>query len=388
MRVLGPVITIAAIAVFVVTMLASAALTVVVPLIVVGIGIVAASGGHFLILFQTLGRSLDAFAQAFSVVAFVFRALAHPFRRDPPDQLFGHRVPDLLHFSRTIAAELGHPGVDDAFLLPTANFGVYETTTPQGPRRVLVAGAPLLFIFTVSELRAVIAHEIAHLVLGHTAWERALGRWREMMLGLASAQSASWHPVSLALVFSAWMFERAQAPWSRAQEHDADRLAARHFGGDAMISALRKTEDRAAALDALMFLVADETRRTGIGPESWTEAAYRRLESLSASERRGLRVVMRRDPFDVDGLTHPPYGVRSRAIAETGTRARPDERRAIAVLPDVLLEERKLTRAALRARRWVPAREWFDEVDPKRRAQEAQAALELTTGYPTLDLDR
>lgn len=387
MRVLGPLITLAAIAVFIVTMLTSAALTLLVPLIALGIGVVAAAGGHFLVLFHTLGRSLDAFKEAFDVLGIVLRALAHPFRRDPPEQLFGHRLPDLLRFSRTIAAELGHPGFDDAFLLPTANFGVYETNTPRGPRRVLVAGAPLLFIFTVAELRAVIAHEVAHLILGHTSWQRALGRWREMMVGLAEAQSASWHPISLALVLSAWMFERAQAPWSRVQEHDADRLGAQRFGADAAISALRKTEERAGALDALMFFVGEQTRRTGIGPESWTEAAYRRLQSLSPAERREIRVVMRRDPFDVDGLTHPPYGVRSRAIAELGTRAQPDERRAIAVLPDVLLEERKLTKSTLRARRWVPAREWFDEVDPKRRAREAQAAFELTTGYPTLDLD-
>lgn len=386
MRVFGPVITVAAIALFICTLLSSLLLTIAVPCLALGLGIVACAAGHFYVGIRVIGSVPKAFGNAFDTTVFVARALAHPLRREPPAHLLGYRVPDLLRFSREVAAELGQPGFDDAFLLPSANFGVFEITTVQGPRRVLVAGAPLLFIFTVDELRAVIGHELAHLALGHTAWTRALGRWEALMQGLAAESSESWHPVSLALVFSAWMFQRAAAPWSRARELDADRLAAQHFGAEAMIAALRKTEERADALSVLMVQVAAQTARSGLGPESWTEAAYRRYEALSPADRRALRVAVRDDPFDVDGRTHPPYGVRSRALANVRGAGSTDSRRAIALLPELLVQERKLTAGTLRARRWVAARAWGDEVEAEKRALERPDALDLNTGYPMIDL--
>lgn len=63
-----------------------------------------------------------------------------------------------------------------------------------------------------------------------------------------------------------------------------------------------------------------------------------------------------------------------------------DSRRAIALLPDVRLAERKITSRTLRARRWVSARTWAEETAPTkleaRRVEETWAS----TGYGEVDL--
>jgi Zn-dependent protease with chaperone function len=390
MRIVGPLVVIAAILLFIGTMLLAIALTIAVPLIALLIGLALVGTGNVFAAFAVLRGVGGAFLVAGETLVLTLRALAHPLRPARVHLRIERRLPRVLDFASALARELQVPSFDDAVLVAEANFGVAELKTDRGRRRVLVVGAPLLFVMTVDELRAVLAHELAHVALRHTAWASALGRWREMFDAIRADASASWHPISLSLRLSAWMFGAVQASWARNDELAADRFAAEHVGAHAITEALRRAHDAGSSLEVLMAAIAGRTQQTRIGPESWTEAAYRMFETLPPQARRNLRVAMRDDLFDVDGRTHPPSAVRIGALANLRTREPRalDARRAIALLPDVLEEERRLTRELLPAKTWVPARDWQAATEPRSvQEQLLNDVARASGGYHELELD-
>jgi Zn-dependent protease with chaperone function len=388
MRFFGPLVTLAAIASFVLTLIAAAIATLALPAIALALGIAALVSLHPFTAHAILKGVPEGIANAASTLRFALTAILHPLRPERVSVGELGRLPELMRFSGEVAAEMGVASLDGALLVPEANFGVIEVAAHPGIRRILVAGAPLLFILTVEELRAVIAHEVAHIALRHTSWGRALGRWEVSIEAMADAQGASWHPVSLSLRFSAFMMRRIRGPWSRSEELAADWLAAGTVGAGPMISALRHVRDAGPALEVLMLGIASRTHQTGVGPESWTEAAYRSFEEMPPSARQRLRRALSADPFDVDGRTHPPIPLRIASLSALPRAAQAgDARRAITILPDVLIEERALTRSSLKAHRWVPARSWSEEVEPKRVEARLASDVAASTGYAEIDFE-
>jgi Zn-dependent protease with chaperone function len=105
----------------------------------------------------------------------------------------------------------------------------------------LVLGLPLLHVLTMAELRAVLAHELAHLARGDATrsarsarFVRALGQALDQSNGRVHGPLGAWaracHRLGEALL----------APIARGQEARADRCAAAIAGGDAAASALVK----------------------------------------------------------------------------------------------------------------------------------------------------
>jgi Zn-dependent protease with chaperone function len=107
--------------------------------------------------------------------------------------------------------------------------------------RALILGLPLLDVLTRSELRAVLAHELAHLARGDAT--RSAQRVRFVQcLGLALDEPRRKPGGPLALWARACRRTAATLlePISRGQEARADRIAASLAGGDATASALFK----------------------------------------------------------------------------------------------------------------------------------------------------
>lgn len=107
--------------------------------------------------------------------------------------------------------------------------------------RALLLGLPLLHVLTRAELRAVLAHEMAHLARGDAT---ASARSSRFVQGLAAALDAplleAYGPLGLWARGVRVVADRLHAPVSRGQEARADRLAATLAGGDATASALVK----------------------------------------------------------------------------------------------------------------------------------------------------
>ena len=107
--------------------------------------------------------------------------------------------------------------------------------------RILLLGLPLLQVLTQAELRAVLAHELAHLARGDVAlsagaarFVHGLGRAIDRREGQLRGPLGAWAKASWRLAH--WL----EAPIARGQEARADRNAAAVAGGDAAASALVK----------------------------------------------------------------------------------------------------------------------------------------------------
>jgi len=107
--------------------------------------------------------------------------------------------------------------------------------------RALLLGLPLLHILTVAELRAVLAHELAHLAKGDATVSARSARFVEA-LGRALDRNTgrAFSPLRLWARGCRHVADRLIAPIARGQEARADRAAASLAGGTAAASALVK----------------------------------------------------------------------------------------------------------------------------------------------------
>ncbi len=107
--------------------------------------------------------------------------------------------------------------------------------------RALLLGLPLLHVLTLAELRAVLAHELAHLANGDATWSAGSLRFVERLgQALDDPDGRAWGPLRLwaricRTLGSAWI-----VPIARGQEARADRASAGLAGGRASASALIK----------------------------------------------------------------------------------------------------------------------------------------------------
>jgi len=119
--------------------------------------------------------------------------------------------PRLFKELNDVASRVGEPMPHEVYLVPDVNAGVRQRGGFMGARgrRVMLLGLPLLQVLTISEMRAVLAHEFGH------------GR----------------------------MFLRVTQAISRRQEFAADALAARTVGARPLGSGLRTIFGAALAYD-------------------------------------------------------------------------------------------------------------------------------------------
>jgi Zn-dependent protease with chaperone function len=107
--------------------------------------------------------------------------------------------------------------------------------------RALLLGMPLLHVLTISELRAVLAHELAHLARGDATWSAGSLRFVEALsLALDDSSRRVWGPLGLWARGCRRAATALIGPISRGQEARADRASASLAGGSVAASALVK----------------------------------------------------------------------------------------------------------------------------------------------------
>lgn len=119
------------------------------------------------------------------------------------------------------------------------------------PRTILELGLPLLTVMAPDELRAVLAHEFAHLSARHGRSGGRLSQlhrmWAELFERMQNPASGSLERTVRWVIsrFAGWYWPRLQARslvLSRMQEYQADRVAADLCGEAALISSLWRME--------------------------------------------------------------------------------------------------------------------------------------------------
>ena len=174
-------------------------------------------------------------------------------RRDrfeaPGPQLDPAQQPRLFAEVSSIAQSLGQEVPHEVYLIPEINAWVSQCggIMGAGSRRVMALGLPLLSLLTVSQFRAVLAHEFGHYHAGDTR----LGVW------VYKTRTAIWRTVQNLGRQESWVyylfnwynkfFLRVTLAISRAQEYAADQLAAKFAGADALIEGLKQLHRGSAA---------------------------------------------------------------------------------------------------------------------------------------------
>jgi heat shock protein HtpX len=191
-------------------------------------------------------------------------------RRDrftaPGPLLTAATQPRLFAEIERLASALEEPTPEAVYLVPDVNAGVAQRggILGFGGRRIMILGLPLLHVLTLSEFRAVLAHEFGHYYGGDTR----LGPWVystrvTMVRTLASMGNKSGlmraagrlgaialaHFLVVTVLVAYWkLFMRATQLISRRQEYRADELACAVAGSSALIAGLRRIEGLSAAL--------------------------------------------------------------------------------------------------------------------------------------------
>jgi len=221
-------------------------------------------------LWGRLLLTLDFFFAA--TVALAFVRVAKMGRDEPVGlELTPERAPWLWQAVRELAAGVGTRAPDRLFVVPEVNASVSERARLLGllgGPRTLTIGLPLLQVFTVAQLRAVLGHEMGHYSHNHTRLGPVVYR------GVVAMHSVIYHVGPKSIVGRlmnayATVYLLFAASVRRRQEIEADHAAARLAGATALSAALRELP----GLDALWQIYLDRY----VGPRWWAGAAPDRV---------------------------------------------------------------------------------------------------------------
>jgi Zn-dependent protease with chaperone function len=143
--------------------------------------------------------------------------------------------PRLFAELEGVARAVGEAMPEEVYVTPEMNAGVLQ----RGRRRVMVLGLPLMQVMTVSQMRAVLAHEFGHYYGGDTRLGPWIYRTREAIERTLSGLSRNSAFLQLPFLWYGRLFLRVTQAVSRQQELAADALAARTVGAAPMIDGLR-----------------------------------------------------------------------------------------------------------------------------------------------------
>jgi Zn-dependent protease with chaperone function len=324
---------------------------------VVGLGYFALKLGGFATEVRVgklmLVMFIAAIALFFAAGVIAWSVLPRWDRFEPPGpELQRSDCPKLFAEITKVAAATGQREPKHVYLVSDVNAFVTERGGIMGigSQRVMGIGLPLLELLTVSEFRAVIAHEFGHFYGGDTKlgpWvyktRAAVGR---TVLNLVKAEEftddgdGEW----ISLIFTAirkpfgWfgaLFMRVSQAVSRQQEYSADALAARTVGSDAMTSGLKKVHAGAVAYSIYFNNEVQPLLESGFMPplieglrhvQDVDAVALVTAKALSEELETGEQ-----DPYD----SHPPLKERVAAIeALPKQKVGRDDRVAIELLGD------------------------------------------------------
>ncbi len=354
----------------------------------------------FLVVPHVQGRgmfvvAIAGAASAAAALVVAWSVLPRPDRFEPPGpEVTRTTQPALFAEIDRVATATGETMPVHVYLVNEVNAFVAQRggLMGLGSRRVMGVGMPLMRTLTVSELRAVLAHEMGHFYGGDTRLGPWIYKTRGSMirtvvnLGKASAESAEFSQLAY-IVFMAvrapflWFgqgFLRVSQAVSRAQEYSADGVAVRTEGATALIEGLKKSH--AAGLAHQLYLRNEVAPLVDLGVLPPIGEGFSRF--LGSARVSGLldQVVAgeleegKQDPYD----SHPPLRERIAAAERiAGPATTPDDRPAIGLVAEPEQYEsdelRKLVDRPLKALAWnqtgtVWLERWRVVVKDNRRA--------------------
>jgi heat shock protein HtpX len=256
-------------------------------------------------------------------------------RRDkfsaPGPRLELERHPRLSDELTSIAAALNESVPLEVYVIPDMNAWVAERggIVGFGSRRVMGLGLPLLRVLTISQFRAVLAHEFGHYYGGDTrlwplvhktraAMARTLQNLGSDSLGQALAKvnlARLVHFVVVTVLVAYWkLFMRITQAISRRHEYRADELASNIAGPQALIDGLSAIHGASAALPLFWRTEMLPAMNAGYRPSLADGfAQFIAVPNIAAAVADHVKKQLSEaatDPYD----THPPLKDRVAAL--------------------------------------------------------------------------
>jgi heat shock protein HtpX len=231
----------------------------------------------------------------------------------------------------TIAAALKESVPLEVYVIPDMNAWVAERggTMGIGSRRVMGLGLPLLRVLTISQFRAVLAHEFGHYYGGDTrlwpfvhktraAMARTLRNLGSDSLGRALARvnlARLVHFVAVTILVAYWkVFMRITQAISRLHEYRADELASNIAGPQALIEGLSAIHGASAAFPSFwrteMLPAMDAGYRPALADGFAQFIAVPNIAAAVTDHVNKQLTEATTDPYD----THPPLKDRVAAL--------------------------------------------------------------------------
>jgi Zn-dependent protease with chaperone function len=269
--------------------------------------------------------------------AILWAVTPRPDHFEPPGpELTASAQPRLFTMIRDLAGKTAQAEPREVYLLPDVNAWVTQRGGVMGfgGRRVMGIGLPLLQSLSVSELRAVLAHEFGH----YWGGDVAIGPWiykTRAALGRAIEQlEGNW----LQGLFNGYgrLFMKLTTAISRRQEYVADGLAARVAGAPAMRRALRQVTALAPAHQSYFANEVLPVLRSGfLPPVTQGFELFRSAANIREATDRIVDETMttgQTGEFD----THPTLRERLEAleVAAAGSDAEDDSASALTLIDE------------------------------------------------------
>ncbi|RKG84054.1 M48 family metallopeptidase [Corallococcus terminator] len=375
-RILFPLLALLGVLTFGLTALASVALSLLLPLVLFGLGAAALSSMRPVLAARAMLTGFKGMGAAWQYLGVFARCVLSPLREMEERQLADCPLPSLsvrlkpaqflaLHrLQQQVATATGTAPVDVFELSPDTALGIAVVRAGKRSERVLYVGLGLLLQLSMDQLAAALAHELGHARAGHPR----IGRWvHHCMRMVLDAQSrfGAWNPARWGSWVAHEVLSAVYFPWSREREFQADRISAQVVGANHMVAALRAVRDGAPAYEFALDEVLRQAHAVPTPRLCETSAAL--AAALPPAMRRQLAVKNEGDPLELGGLTHPPTALRITALTGLPSSPVTDARPAYEALGATALDER-LTRHWLLALGVNATR----ETEPRRHAAPAQ----------------
>ena len=261
-------------------------------------------------------------------------------------QLTPERAPELWQMVRELARQEKTRAPEEILVIPDVNAAVSEDTRLLGlvgGRRRLYLGAPVVQALTVSQLQAVLAHEMGHYSRRHTRLGAIAHRGR--MAIVATADRLSGSVIGYLFTGYAKLYVLVAAAVSRRQELEADQAMVRVAGRSVAQSTLRKLPVIDAAWRFYVGRYVRPAWEAGYMPKDF----FGGFASLLAARQDEIAKLRDKEPPQEKSTwdTHPPIAERIAAMESMPDSAvSADTRPAHALIPgydEVRLELARLT---------------------------------------------
>jgi len=241
-------------------------------------------------------------------------------RRDrfeaPGPQLEPRRHPKLFEMIRGVASATKQEMPAEVYLVGDMNAWVAHRggLMGMGARGIMGLGLPLLQTLSVSELRAVLAHEFGHYHGGDTKLGRFVYQTRAAIGRTLANLGRHGSILQLPFIWYGHLFLRVSHAVSRRQELAADQLAAHVAGARPLAEGLKKIHAAAPAFGYYWSNEVAPVLRAGFVPplaDGFQQFVAGEIgqKALAAAREQSLK-ESEGDVFD----THPPLRERLQAL--------------------------------------------------------------------------